>query len=57
MEQLQEEQEHAARIENIRRGLEEQVKQLQVQIQEAEASALLGGKRVISKLECRIRDM
>lgn len=34
-----------------------QVKQLQVQIQEAEAAALLGGKRVIAKLETRIRDL
>lgn len=33
------------------------VKQLQVQIQEAEAAALLGGKRVIAKLETRIRDL
>lgn len=33
------------------------MKQLQVQIQEAEAAALLGGKRVIAKLETRIRDL
>jgi chromosome segregation ATPase len=41
----------------MRKALEEQVKQLQVQIQEAEAAALLGGKRVIAKLETRIRDL
>ena len=39
------------KIDAMRKSLEEQVKQLQVQIQEAEAAALLGGKRVISKLE------
>jgi len=45
------------KIDALRKSLEEQVKQLQVQIQEAEAAALLGGKRVIAKLETRIRDL
>jgi DNA repair exonuclease SbcCD ATPase subunit len=57
LEQLHEEQEHSMKIDAMRKALEEQVKQLQVQIQEAEAAALLGGKRVISKLETRIRDL
>jgi chromosome segregation ATPase len=57
LEQLHEEQEHAMKIDAMRKALEEQVKQLQVQIQEAEAAALLGGKRVIAKLETRIRDL
>lgn len=42
------------KIDALRKSLEEQVKQLQVQIQEAEAAALLGGKRVIAKLETRV---
>lgn len=54
MEQLQEEQQHAAKIDGMRRALEEQVMQLQVQIQEAEAASLLSAKRVMSKLECRV---
>jgi len=54
---LHEEQEHSLKIDAMRKALEEQVKQLQVQIQEAEAAALLGGKRVIAKLETRIRDL
>jgi chromosome segregation ATPase len=54
LEQLEEEREHAAKIDGMRRALEEQVMQLQVQIQDAEASAVLGGKRVISKLETRV---
>lgn len=54
LEQLHEEQEHAMKIDAMRKALEEQVKQLQVQIQEAEAAALLGGKRVIAKLETRV---
>ncbi|KAK6057954.1 hypothetical protein COOONC_04478, partial [Cooperia oncophora] len=57
VEQLHEEQEHSMKIDALRKSLEEQVKQLQVQIQEAEAAALLGGKRVIAKLETRIRDL
>lgn len=57
MEQLQEEQQHAAKIDAMRRELELQVRQLQVEIQEAEASALLGSKRVVGKLETRIRDL
>jgi chromosome segregation ATPase len=57
LEQLHEEQEHSLKIDAMRKALEEQVKQLQVQIQEAEAAALLGGKRVIAKLETRIRDL
>ena len=57
LEQLHEEQEHSMKIDALRKSLEEQVKQLQVQIQEAEAAALLGGKRVIAKLETRIRDV
>jgi chromosome segregation ATPase len=57
LEQLHEEQEHSMKIDAMRKALEEQVKQLQVQIQEAEAAALLGGKRVIAKLETRIRDL
>jgi len=41
VEQLHEEQEHSMKIDALRKSLEEQVKQLQVQIQEAEAAALL----------------
>ncbi|VDN23834.1 unnamed protein product [Cylicostephanus goldi] len=53
VEQLHEEQEHSMKIDALRRSLEEQA----IQIQEAEAAALLGGKRVIAKLETRIRDL
>jgi len=57
MEQLHEEQEHAMKIDAMRRALEDQVKQLQAQMAEAEAAALLGGKRIIAKLETRIHDL
>jgi hypothetical protein len=35
--------------------LEQQVKDLQVRLDEAEANALKGGKRIIQKLEQRVR--
>ena len=38
----------------MRKGLEQQVKDLQVRLDEAEASALKGGKRIIQKLEQRV---
>ena len=34
-----------------------QVKELQVRLDEAEASAMKGGKRMIQKLEQRVRDL
>ncbi|KAI1285375.1 Paramyosin [Halotydeus destructor] len=53
---LVEETERYTRVETIRRTLETEVKSLTVRLTEVEASALAGGKRVISKLETRIRD-
>ena len=53
-EELRQEQEHAGSIEKLRRGLESQVKDLQVRLDEAEAAALKGGKRMIQKLEQRV---
>ena len=47
-------QEHAGHIEKMRRALEGQVKELQVRLDEAEASAMKGGKRMIQKLEQRV---
>lgn len=38
----------------MRRALESQVKELQVRLDEAEASAMKGGKRMIQKLEQRV---
>jgi hypothetical protein len=38
----------------MRKGLEQQVKDLQIRLDEAEASAVKGGKRIIQKLETRV---
>lgn len=41
-------------VEKLRKSLEQQVKDLQVRLDEAEANALKGGKRIIQKLEQRV---
>ena len=53
-EELHSEQAHASQTEKMRKSLESQVKDLQVRLDEAEASALKGGKKVIAKLESRV---
>lgn len=53
-EELRFEQEHAIQVERLRKGLEQQVKDLQGRLDESEANALKGGKRIISKLEQRV---
>ena len=53
-EELRQEQEHAINVERLRKGLEQQVKDLQVRLDEAEGNSLKGGKRVIAKLEQRV---
>ena len=56
-EELRHEQEHAGQIEKLRRTLEAQVKELQARLDEAEASALKGGRKIIQKLEQRVREL
>ena len=43
-------------MEKLRKALEQQVKDLQVRLDEAEANALKGGKRIIQKLEQKVFD-
>ncbi len=38
----------------MRKGLEQQIKEMQVRLDEAEAAALKGGKKIIAKLEQRV---
>uniref|UniRef100_F1KQ55 Myosin-3 n=1 Tax=Ascaris suum TaxID=6253 RepID=F1KQ55_ASCSU len=54
-EELRQEQEHSLHIDRMRRALEVQIKEMQVRLDEAEAAALRGGKKIIAKLEERIR--
>ncbi|WKX94490.1 hypothetical protein Q1695_011624 [Nippostrongylus brasiliensis] len=56
-EELRQEQEHALHNDRLRKGLEQQLKEMQVRLDEAEAAALKGGKKVIAKLEQRVREV
>lgn len=51
---LIEEQERYIKVESIKKSLEVEVRNLQVRLEEVEANALAGGKRVIAKLEARV---
>ncbi len=53
-EELRQEQEHAIQVERLRKGLEQQIKDLQTRLDEAESNALKGGKRILAKLEQRV---
>merc|ERR1712193_259757 len=55
--ELREEQENAGRMENARRALESQCKEIQNRLDEAEAQSMKGGKRMIQKLEARVREL
>jgi len=57
VEILHEEQERIVKIEAIKKSLEVEVKNLSVRLEEVEANAVVGAKRIISKLEARIRDL
>jgi chromosome segregation ATPase len=56
-EELRQEQEHSSNLERQRKSLENQLKDMQNRLDEAEAAALKGGKKVIAKLEIRIREL
>ncbi|CAF0731333.1 unnamed protein product [Adineta steineri] len=56
-EELRREQEHSISVERLRKGLEQQVKDLQTRLDEAEGNVLKGGKRIIVKLEQRIHEL
>ncbi|XP_065353738.1 myosin heavy chain, muscle isoform X1 [Cloeon dipterum] len=56
-DELRAEQEHAQTQEKLRKALEVQIKELQVRLDEAENSALKGGKKAIQKLEQRVREL
>ena len=53
-EELRAEQDHALHSEKLRKGLEITIKDMQARLDEAEAIALKGGRRMIQKLEQRV---
>jgi len=56
-DELRAEQEHAGQQEKIRKAQEGQIKELQVRLDEAEQAALKGGKKIIQKLEQKVREL
>jgi len=54
VEVLHEEQERVIKIEAIKKSLEIEVKNISVRLEEVEANAIVGGKRIIGKLEARV---
>ncbi|CAF1208717.1 unnamed protein product [Adineta steineri] len=56
-EELRSEQEHTIQVERLRKGLEQQIKDLQTRLDESENNPLKGGKRIIAKLEQRIHEL
>ncbi|XP_014662682.1 PREDICTED: myosin heavy chain, muscle-like isoform X1 [Priapulus caudatus] len=56
-EELRQEQDHAQHAEKARQSVEGQLKGLQVRLDEAEANVLKGGKKLIAKLEQRVREL
>ncbi|XP_069976184.1 myosin heavy chain, muscle-like, partial [Penaeus vannamei] len=56
-DELRSEQEHANNQEKMRKGLEVTYKDLHTRLEESEAAALKTGKKAVSDLEARIRDL
>jgi ankyrin repeat protein len=56
-EELRHKQEHAVHVDRLRKQLEVTIKDLQARLDEAEAAAIKGGKRIIAKLEARVREL
>ena len=56
-DELRVEQESAQSMERQRRGMEYQVKDMQTKLDEAETLAMKGGRKVIQRLEQKIREL
>lgn len=54
-EELRMEQEHSMHMERVKKGLEAQLKDMTVRLDEAEQLAMKGGKKIIQKLEGRVK--
>lgn len=54
-EELRLEQEHTLHLERVKKGMEAQIKEMSSRLDEAEQMALKGGKKIIQKLEGKVR--
>ncbi|XP_049554840.1 myosin-7B isoform X4 [Orcinus orca] len=56
-EELQKEQDTSAHLEQMKKTLEQTVRELQARLEEAEQAALRGGKKQVQKLEAKVREL
>ncbi|XP_050952318.1 myosin-7 isoform X2 [Labeo rohita] len=56
-EELKKEQDTSSHLERMKRNMEQTIKDLQIRLDEAEQTALKGGKKQIQKLEVRVREL
>ncbi|XP_062416198.1 myosin-16 isoform X2 [Pungitius pungitius] len=56
-EKLRLEQEHTLHLERVKKGLDAQIKDMSTRMDEAEQMALKGGKKIIQKLEGKVKEM
>ncbi|MEQ2201654.1 hypothetical protein XENOCAPTIV_015748 [Xenoophorus captivus] len=56
-EELRLEQEHTLHLERAKKGLEGQIKDMSTKLDEAEQIALKGGKKIIQKLEGKVKEL
>nr|XP_060141178.1 myosin-7B isoform X6 [Globicephala melas] len=56
-EELQKEQDTSAHLEQMKKTLEQMVRELQARLEEAEQAALRGGKKQVQKLEAKVREL
>jgi len=57
VDELRQEREHYTRIDTMKKALEQSVKDSQTRLDEAEATAFKGGKRMVQKLEQKVREL
>lgn len=56
-EELRQEQDHTLHLERVKKGLETQIKDLNTRLEEAEQLTMKGGKKIIQKLEGRVKEL
>jgi len=56
-EELKKEQDQSSHLERMKKNMEETVKNLQMRLDEAEQTALKGGRKQVQKMEGRLREM
>lgn len=54
-EELRVEQEHVTHLERVKKSLEQQVRDTSGRLEEAEQTAMKGGKKILQKLEARVK--